>query len=84
MVHLSCKMYVWYVNLYVHVCLTVVYVFLLPTRGAATAMYVSNAEYTNLIDLTPGDVDITHWLCLVIRVFCHQIKYVLIKSSFKF
>jgi hypothetical protein len=30
--------------LYVHVCLTVVYLFLLPTRGAATYMYVSNDE----------------------------------------
>jgi hypothetical protein len=38
------EMYVWYVNLYVHVCLTVVYLFLLPTRGVSTDMYVSNAK----------------------------------------
>jgi hypothetical protein len=30
-------------------CITVVYLFLLPTRGAATDMYVSNAKYMNLI-----------------------------------
>jgi hypothetical protein len=36
----------WYVRLCVHACLTVVYLFLLPTRGAATDMYLSNAKYT--------------------------------------